>query len=113
MDNPIYQVRRDYLDGNDVLDSLSPADKRKVEAAIADLAKNRVHKTYRLTQIDDHSFKFTVPVKDDEICLIYEVNYTDHIIDLAKIKRSSFRKALKYLAGLLDFSPSSKPPHSE
>lgn len=110
MDNTSYEVRREFLDGEDVLLSLSEEDRQRVESAIGILTTNPWPKQFGLEQIDERSFKITLPVEGDEIAVIYEVDVFEATVDLVQIKRLGlFRKALEWLSGLADFEPGTKP----
>jgi hypothetical protein len=110
MDNTSYEIRCEFLDGRDLLLSLSEEDRRKIDLAIGSLAKNPLAKLFGLKQIDERSYKITVPIGNDEIIVMYEVDPIEGIIDLVQIKRQGpIKKALKWLSGLTDFEPGVRP----
>lgn len=110
MDNTSYEIRREFLDGGDLLLSLSEEDRGKIDLAIGSLAKNPLAKLFALKQIDERSFKITVPIENDEIIVMYEVDFIEGTIDLVQIKRQGLiKKALKWLSVLTDFEPRVKP----
>jgi hypothetical protein len=109
MDNQEHEIRRDYLEGQEVLLALPDADREKVEAAIAGLAKDPWPKHFSAKPLDDKAVKITVPVEDDEIAVLYEVDVYESAIDLIKIKRRGpLRKAGDWFAGLMKFEPKGK-----
>jgi len=109
MDNRNYEIRRDYLEGEELLQSLPDADRQKVELAIAVLAKDPWPKQFSAKPLGDKAVKITVPVEDDEIAVLYEVDVYESTIDLITVKRHGpFRKAADWLAGLVKFEPKGK-----
>lgn len=109
MDNNSYEIRRDFAQGMEVLLSLSDEDRGKVEAAIAFLAKEPWPKQFSAKPLGDKAVKITVPVDDDEIAVLYEVDVYLETIDIICIKRRGFRrKAGEWLAGLVRFEPKGK-----
>src|SRR5260370_37606667 len=110
MDNESYAIRRDYAEGQDALLSLPEADREKFESAIAGLAKDPWPKQFSAKELDEKTRKITVPVDDDEITVLYEVDVFESTIDLVKIKRRGpFKRAGDWLAGLAKFEPKGKP----
>jgi hypothetical protein len=110
MDNKQYEVRRDYAEGEqEVLLSLSEGDRHKVEAAVAALAQDPWPKQFCARPLGDKAVKITVPVEDDEIAVLYDVDVYKSTIDLITIKRRGrFKKAGEWLAGLMTFEPKRK-----
>jgi hypothetical protein len=109
MDNEGYEIRRDYLEGQELLLSLPDADRQKVELAIAGLAKAPWPKQFSAKEIGDGTIKITVPIEDDEIAVLYEVDVYESTVDLIRIKRRGpFKKVAEWLAGLMRFEPRGK-----
>jgi hypothetical protein len=109
MDNKNYEIRRDYAEGQNILLALPPADQAKVEAAIAILATDPWPREFSAKPLGDKAVKITVPVEDDEIALLYEVDVYESKIDLITIKRrGAFKRAGGWLAGLMKFEPKGK-----
>jgi hypothetical protein len=109
MDNRNYEIRRDYLEGQELLLSLPDADRQKVESAIAGLAREPWPKQFSAKEVGHGTVKITVPVEDDEIAVLYEVNVYESTVNLIRIKRrGSFKKAGEWLAGLMRFEPKGK-----
>ncbi len=109
MDNKSYEIRRDDLEGEELLLSLPDVDKQEVELAIAGLAHDPWPKQFSAKELSDGSSKILVPVDDDEITVLYEVDVYESTVDLIKIKRRGlFKKAGKWLAGLVKFEPGGK-----
>ena len=101
-----YTVRRDFAGGQDILLSLSESDREKVESAIGSLAKDPWPKRFSAKPLGDKAVKITVPVEDDEITILYEVDVYESLVDLIQIKRrGAFKKAGDWLGGLLKFEP--------
>jgi mRNA-degrading endonuclease RelE of RelBE toxin-antitoxin system len=101
MDNKEYEIRRDFMEGVEVLRSLADEDREQVEVAIADLAKNPWPR-----RVKAGTQKITIPTEDDEIVVLYEVNIFQSTVDLVKIKkRGPFKRAGEWLAGLTKFEP--------
>lgn len=110
MDNKSYEVRRHFVEGEELLLSLSDTDRRKVESAIEGLAKDPWPKQFSAKPLGDRTVKIAVPIEDDEITVLYEVDVYESTIDLIKIKpRGDFKKAGDWLAGLIRFEPKGKP----
>jgi mRNA-degrading endonuclease RelE of RelBE toxin-antitoxin system len=110
MDNKDYEIRRDYLEGQEILLSLPEEDQQKVNLVIGSLAKDPWPKQFSAKQIDGRTVRITVPIEDDEIVVIYEVDLFKSTIDLVKIKRRGpFKRAGDWLAGLVKFEPGGKP----
>jgi hypothetical protein len=106
MDNKNYEIRRDYLEGEELLLSLSDVDRQKVELAIGILAKDPWPKQFSAKEVGGETLKITVPIEDDEIAVLYEVDIYESRIDLITIKRRGpFKKAAEWLAGLMKFEP--------
>jgi hypothetical protein len=106
MDNKDYEIRRDYLEGWELLESLRDVDRQKVELAIAGLAKEPWPKGFSAKEAGDETVKITVPVENDELTVLYEVDVYESIVDLIRIKRRGpFKKAGEWLAGLMKFEP--------
>jgi hypothetical protein len=106
MDNKDYEVRRDYLQGGELLLALPDADRQKVESAIAGLAKEPWPKQFSARQVDQATVKIIVPVEDDEIAVIYEIDVFESTIDLVNLKRRGpFKRVGDWLAGLTKFEP--------
>jgi len=106
MDNRDYEIRRDFVEGEEALLSLSEADRDKVESAIHGLAKDPWPKEFCAKTVGDGAVRITVPIEDDEIAVIYDVDVYESTIDLIKIKqRGPFKKAGDWLAGLMKFEP--------
>src|SRR5258708_3972602 len=109
MDNKNYEIRRDYLEGEELLLSLPDADRQKVGSAIAGLAKEPWPKQFSGKEVGDGTAKFTVPVEDDEITVLYEVDVYESTVELISIKRrGAFKKASEWLTGLMKFEPKRK-----
>jgi hypothetical protein len=109
MDNRNYEIRRDYVEGQDVLLSLSEQDRAKVESAIAVLAQDPWPKQFSAKPLGDKAVKITIPVDDNEIAVLYDVDVYESTIDLITIKRHGpFKKAGDWLAGLVKFEPRGK-----
>jgi hypothetical protein len=109
MDNKNYEIRRDYAEGQDVLESLSPTDRETVESAIAALGKDPWPKQFSAKPLGDKAVKITVPVEDDEISVLYDVDVYESTIDVIRIKRRGrFKKAGDWLGGLMKFEPKGK-----
>lgn len=106
MDNKRYEVREDFVEGRDILLSLSESDRQKVESAIGSLAKDPWPKRFSAKPLGEKTVKITVPVEDDEITVLYGVDVYGASVDLIKIKRrGAFKKAGDWLGGLLKFEP--------
>lgn len=106
MDNKRYEVREDFVEGRDILLSLSESDREKVESAIGSLAKDPWPKRFSAKPLGEKTVKITVPVEDDEITVLYGVDVYGASVDLIKIKRrGAFKKAGDWLGGLLKFEP--------
>jgi|SRR5579863_7040978 len=109
MDNKNYEIRRDYLEGEELLLSLPDADRQKVELAIAGLAKEPWPKQFSAKEASDGTVKITVPLEDDEIAVLYEVDVYESTVDLIRVKRRGPVKKLGgWLTGLLKFEPRGK-----
>jgi len=109
MDNKNYEIRRDDLEGDELPLSLPDADKQKVELAIAGLAKEPWPRQFSAKEVSDGTVKITVPVEDDEITVLYEVDVYESTVDLIRMKRRGpFKKAGEWLAGLMKFEPKGK-----
>jgi hypothetical protein len=105
MDNTPLEIRRDFLDGEDVLLSLSAGDREKVELAIASRAQSPSEPQFDLKDAEN-TFKISVPIENDEITVIYEIDLDEGILDLVQIKRRGrFKKAWDWLSGLANFEP--------
>ena len=106
MDNKKYQVRQDFAEGKEVLLSLSDGDRETVESAIASLAKDPWPKRFSAKPVGERAAKIMVPVEDDEITVLYDVDVYESVVDLIQIKRrGAFKKAGDWLAGLMKFEP--------
>lgn len=116
MDNRDYEIRRDYLEGEELLLSLPDADRQRVEFAIAGLAEDPWPKRFSAKEVGDGIVKITVPVEDDEIAVKYEVDAYESTVDLIRIERRGPRKKtfewlaglIEWLAGLIKFEPGGK-----
>jgi len=109
MDNKNYEIRRDYLEGQELLLSLPDVDRQKVELAIGGLAKEPWPKEFSARELGDGTVKITVPVEDDEIAVLYDVDIYESTVDLIRIKRRGrFKKGGEWLAGLMRFEPRGK-----
>jgi hypothetical protein len=109
MDNKRYEVRQDSAEGQEVLLSLAAKDREKVDEAIASLAKDPWPKRFAAKPLGEKTVKIMVPVEDDEITILYEVDVYESAVDLMKIKqRGTFKKAGAWLAGLVKFEPKGK-----
>jgi mRNA-degrading endonuclease RelE of RelBE toxin-antitoxin system len=109
MDNKRYEVRHDFAEGLEVLGSLAEKDREKVEEAIASLAKDPWPKRFEAKPLGGETVKITVPVEDDEITILYDVNVYESSVDIIRIKRrTAFKKAGDWLAGLMKFEPKVK-----
>lgn len=106
MDSIEFEVRREFLEGEEVLESLSQKDRDKVETVINSLAKDPWARGFSPKLIDDRTLKITVPVKDDEISVLVEVDIFESTVDLIEIKRRGrFKTAFDWIAGLAKFEP--------
>jgi mRNA-degrading endonuclease RelE of RelBE toxin-antitoxin system len=106
MDNKRYEARQDFLEGRDILLSLSESDREKVETAIGSLAKDPWPKRFSAKPLGDKTVKIVVPVEGDEITILYDVDVYESSIDLIQVKRrGAFKKAGDWLGGLLKFEP--------
>jgi hypothetical protein len=109
MDNKRYEVRQDFVEGLDVLASLAERDREKVEEAIAGLAKDPWPKRFGASPLGGETVRITVPVEDDEITILYDANVYESSIDIMQIKRrTAFKRAGNWLAGLMKFEPKGK-----
>jgi hypothetical protein len=106
MDRMDYEVRREFVEGEEVLNSLSEEDRGNVEFAISSLTKDPWAKRYGPKQIDDKTVKIIIPVNDDDITVIFEVDIFESTVDLIEIKRRGrFKAAVDWIAGLGRFEP--------
>lgn len=106
MDNKQYEIRRDFTDGEEVLFSLSSEDRETVESAIALLKREPWPKQFSAKPLGQKTVKIMVPLEDDEITVLYEVDVYKSTVDVIKIKRRGlFKKAGEWLAGLTKFEP--------
>ena len=106
MDNKEYEIRRDFTDGEEVLFSLSSEDRETVESAIALLKREPWPKQFSAKPLGQKTVKITVPLENDEITVLYEVDVYKSTVDVIKIKRRGlFKKAGEWLAGLTKFEP--------
>jgi hypothetical protein len=106
MDNINYKVRREFREGEEVLESLSKEDRGKVELFIESLAKDPWARRFSPERIGDCTLKITIQVEDDEISLFVEVNAFRSTVDLIQIKRRGrFKRASDWMAGLVKFEP--------
>jgi hypothetical protein len=109
MDNKNYEIRRDYVEGQEVLLALLETDRVKVESALAVLANDPWPRQFSAKQLGENVVKITVPVEDDEIVVLYDVDVYESTIDLITIKRRGpFKKASDWLTGLVKFEPKGK-----
>lgn len=109
MDNKRYEVRQDFAEGQEVLLSLGEKDREKVEEAIAGLAKDPWPRRFGAKPLGEKTVKITVPVEDDEITILYDVDVYESSVDLIQIKRrGAFKKAGDWLVGLIRFEPKGK-----
>jgi hypothetical protein len=109
MNNKTYEIRRDYADGQEVLHSLSKADRAKVESAIAGLATEPMPQEFSAKSCGGGDTKMTIPVEDDVITVLYEVNFFKATVDIVRIeRRGPLAKAVEWLAGLTKFEPKGK-----
>lgn len=106
MNNKNYEIRDDFLEGQEVLIALSDADREKVKSAITLLATDPWPRQYSAKPLREKAAKITVPVEDDEIAVLYDVDVYLETIDLIRIKkRGRYKKAGEWLSGLLNFEP--------
>ena len=92
-----------------MLGSLAEKDREKVEEAIAGLARDPWPKRFGVKPLGGETVKITVPVEDDEITILYDVDVYESSVDLIQIKRrTAFKKAGDWLAGLIKFEPKGK-----
>jgi len=109
MDNKRYEVRQDFTAGHEVMGSLAEKDREKVEEAINSLARDPWPKRFGAKPLGGKTVKMTVPVEDDEITILYDVDVYESSVDLIQIKcRGAFKKAGDWLAGLMRFEPKGK-----
>ena len=109
MDNKRYEVRQGFAEGLEVLGSLAEKDREKAEEAIASLAKDPWPKRFGAKPLGGETVKITVPVEDDEITVLYDVNVYESSVEIIQIKRrAAFKKAGDWLAGLMRFEPKGK-----
>lgn len=86
MDNQEYEIPWDFAEGQEVLDALSSDDRETVDAAIRGLAKNPWPKQFSAKPQGEKAVKITVPIRDDEITVLYDVDVYKATIDIGKIK---------------------------
>lgn len=109
MDNKRYEVRQDFAEGQDVLLALPEKDRERVEEVIGSLAREPWPKRFGARGLGEKTVKITVPVEDDEITILYDVDVYKSSVDIIKIKRrGTFKKAGDWLGGLLKFEPKGK-----
>jgi mRNA-degrading endonuclease RelE of RelBE toxin-antitoxin system len=95
MDNQKREISWALAQGREVLDGLSAEDRKKVDAAIKELARK-----------PPPGGKIVVPVDGDEITVLYELDDADATIEIIKIKRRGvFKNMLRGLKELADFTP--------
>jgi mRNA-degrading endonuclease RelE of RelBE toxin-antitoxin system len=110
MDNKDYEIRSDFAEGAEVLSSLSRENRDAVQSAIARLAKEPWPEQFSAKPLGGQTVKITVPVDDDEIVVLYDVDVYKSTIDIIRIKqRGTFQKAGEWLAGLVKFEPKGNP----
>jgi hypothetical protein len=109
MDNKRYEVRQDFVEGLEVLGSLTERDREKVEEAIASRAKDPWPKRFGANPLGGETVRITVPIEDDEITILYDVDVYESLVDIIQIKRrTAFKRAGDWLAGLMRFEPKGK-----
>jgi hypothetical protein len=99
------EIVRDYLPET-ALGGLPDHSKELVERALHALEENAEPAEYRCEKVEDRTFKISVPVRDGEVSILYDIWQRDRRIVLVDIKDvSRFRKTAKWIEGLLDFGP--------